>query len=83
MQSDKSAYYTYKYAPFVGGGMIILMMLVMHVFPENSTFNDNLDLPIFWCTKFYNPGANNIEVYHQTLRNSGSLDSDCHSLFDT
>jgi hypothetical protein len=50
MCSDKSAYYTYKYAPFVCGGIIILTMLLMHVFPENSTFNDKPGPPDLWST---------------------------------
>ena len=53
MHSDRSAYYTYKYVPFFGGALIILMLLLMHIFPENSTFNDEPGPPDLWSTVIF------------------------------
>jgi hypothetical protein len=39
MHSDKTVYYTYKYLPSVCGAFTIVVTLLMHVFPENSTVN--------------------------------------------
>lgn len=50
MQSEKSAYYTYKYLPFVCGGFIILVTLLMHIFPESATVNGEPGPPDHFTT---------------------------------
>jgi hypothetical protein len=39
MESDRTVFYTFKYLPFVVGLFFIGLPLLMHLNPENSTFN--------------------------------------------
>jgi hypothetical protein len=53
MESDKTVFYTFKYLPFVVGLFFIGLPLLMHLNPENSTFNGQPGAPDFWSTVIF------------------------------
>lgn len=53
MESDRTVFYTFKYLPFVVGLFFIGLPLIMHLDPENSTFNGEPGPPDFWSTVIF------------------------------
>jgi hypothetical protein len=50
MQSNKTVYYSYKYAPIAIGFFFIFFPTLAHLDPENATFNGEPGPPDVWTT---------------------------------
>lgn len=50
MESDKTVYYQFKYLPFFVGLFFFVIVMLMHLYPENSTVDGEPGPPDSWTT---------------------------------
>lgn len=53
VKSDRTIYFSFRYLPFVLGLFFIIIPIIAHLNPENSTFNGEPGPPDSWTTALF------------------------------